>query len=566
VGEAYWLKVRSRLGPAVELHPMLPGSVVPLVMNGVVDAYSVTDGSGVVHRLTADTVVRFFFPDPEYPWQSEGYLGPAGITADTLKFMSQHVRKHYENDAMPKAWLEAGDNAVAFRPDEKDRFYADWAKRYSSRDGDFAGMPGITPTGYKLVELAIQSGAELTPLLEYLRDIMLMNHGVPRSVLGQVVSGDRSSAETNQFVFDLHTITPIARMMEDSITLQLAPDFDSSLFVAFEEFVSPDKAHLLATEQSDLDRKVKSINAVLEARGDDPVEWGELPVGKIGESPYDPNAEPEIPEDNPFALMDEEPPEDDGGEEDEEPPRSSAFPHQRLALYEDLYGGVFEKAMRSIVERQRRETLKKLRGPSDRDFKRISADDLFDPEQWRALFKARIEPLYHDMIGRAANDAMGQVAPAGTVFIFNQEVVTLIDKEAQRLTDRTGDTTRVRIQRQLSEGTRRGESIDQLAARISKVFAGRKKDARTIARTEILKVNQAAQLEGFRQSGVVASKRWNTSKDGKVRDSHIPLDGVTIPMAHDFHVGGELASAPGDPRLSAGNIINCRCFITPVVG
>ena len=122
VGEAYWLKVGSRMGVPVELHPMLPEKVVPLVTNGVVEAYSVTDGDGQVQRLGAEFVVRFFFPDPEFPWQSEGYLGPVGVTADALKFIGQHLRKYYENDAMPKAWLEAGDQATPFRPEDRERF------------------------------------------------------------------------------------------------------------------------------------------------------------------------------------------------------------------------------------------------------------------------------------------------------------------------------------------------------------------------------------------------------------------------------------------------------------
>ena len=31
----------------------------------------------------ADTIVRFFLPDPESPWQSEGYLAPQGTTQDS---------------------------------------------------------------------------------------------------------------------------------------------------------------------------------------------------------------------------------------------------------------------------------------------------------------------------------------------------------------------------------------------------------------------------------------------------------------------------------------------------
>jgi len=56
--------------------------------------------------------------------------------------------------------------------------------------------------------------------------------------------------------------------------------------------------------------------------------------------------------------------------------------------------------------------------------------------------------------------------------------------------------------------------------------------------------------------------------DDSVRDSHLTLEGVTAKLREGFDLGGELADAPGighlGSSLSAGNSINCRCFLTPV--
>jgi uncharacterized protein with gpF-like domain len=66
--------------------------------------------------------------------------------------------------------------------------------------------------------------------------------------------------------------------------------------------------------------------------------------------------------------------------------------------------------------------------------------------------------------------------------------------------------------------------------------------------------------------------RWNTSLDDAVRDTHIPMEGVVEKVGDPFVVpgvggGSELAAAPRQgfdgSLLSAGNTINCRCFLTP---
>src|SRR3990172_3622952 len=157
----------------VELHPVPPRMVEPIVAGNVIVGYLVTDANGRQERKPPRDFVRFWFPDPENPWRSEGYLGPSRIQAHAHKFASQHLRAHYAFDATPKTVLEASAEAQGFDTDAKDRFYALWREHFSSRTGSRAGLPAITPAGYKLVELAMQTGAEIKPLLEYFRDDLL---------------------------------------------------------------------------------------------------------------------------------------------------------------------------------------------------------------------------------------------------------------------------------------------------------------------------------------------------------------------------------------------------------
>jgi hypothetical protein len=369
-GESYLLKVSSKMGGVpMELHPIPPTNIWPVIDHGVTIGYRSVDGDGKEKDHEPDTVIRFYWPDPENPWASEGYLGPAGIVADAQKFSNQHLRYHFEHDATPKSVLEATDMAEDWDPDSRERFAELWNKNYNNRHGDIGGgsSPAILPTGYKLIQMALQSGEDVTPLLNYWRDDLLMAFGTPRSVLGQVVSGDRSSAETNAFVFDMHTILPIANLISDILTLKLAPDFADDVLVKFQEFVAKDKAHLLMQEGQDLQLKVRTINQVREDRNLKGVEWGEYPVGTPQDMPYD-GSEPEP-----------EPPGGPTGEDD---------------------GRMRVNALRSIFAIQKREIVKDL----------VEKHSLaLVTEDWTPIFQLRMPWLSADEAQSIHNDTVAKI-------------------------------------------------------------------------------------------------------------------------------------------------------------
>ena len=64
-------------------------------------------------------------------------------------------------------------------------------------------------------------------------------------------------------------------------------------------------------------------------------------------------------------------------------------------------------------------------------------------------------------------------------------------------------------------------------------------------------------------AGILTSVRtWNPVLDGDTRIGHAAASGQTATQKETFDVGGEELSFPGDPRGSAANTINCRCFLT----
>lgn len=93
--------------------------------------------------------------------------------------------------------------------------------------------------------------------------------------------------------------------------------------------------------------------------------------------------------------------------------------------------------------------------------------------------------------------------------------------------------------------------------------------SRTIARTEMAKVENYGQVEGYKQTEFVERKGWLCAFVPDSRDAHQAADAeyADNPIGLDdaFMVDGELLQYPGDPNGSPGNVINCLCTTYPEV-
>ena len=87
--------------------------------------------------------------------------------------------------------------------------------------------------------------------------------------------------------------------------------------------------------------------------------------------------------------------------------------------------------------------------------------------------------------------------------------------------------------------------------------------AKRFALTETGIASELAQVETYRRNGVTG-KRWNITGVG-TRESHADLSGESIDMDEKFDVGGSPADHPLDPSLPADELVNCHCWISPVV-
>jgi hypothetical protein len=88
-------------------------------------------------------------------------------------------------------------------------------------------------------------------------------------------------------------------------------------------------------------------------------------------------------------------------------------------------------------------------------------------------------------------------------------------------------------------------------------------EAKRFALTETAIVSEMATHETWKRNGV-GRKKWNAT-GVNTRESHLALAGVEVPMDRAFQVGDAVGDHPCDPGLPPEELVNCHCWLTPVV-
>lgn len=141
---------------------------------------------------------------------------------------------------------------------------------------------------------------------------------------------------------------------------------------------------------------------------------------------------------------------------------------------------------------------------------------------------------------------------------FHNWTLILATKKVNDINKTTKRLIREVIQNTVAEGGSYdiiAENIMQQAKTINKSRAMR------IARTEVHAASVHAIDESVKSTRVKFEKIWTSKIDERTRIDHAIVNGQRRAQTDYFDVGGEKLMMPGDPRGSAGNIINCRCVV-----
>ena len=114
------------------------------------------------------------------------------------------------------------------------------------------------------------------------------------------------------------------------------------------------------------------------------------------------------------------------------------------------------------------------------------------------------------------------------------------------------------------QGILQGESMDKIADRLAQVIGMNLRSAISAARTMVTSAENKGRQDGFERAaamGIILEREWIATSDGRTRDWHRELDGVTAAVNEPFENAIGKIMYPGDPSANGANVWNCRCTI-----
>ena len=599
VGEGYWQKLTDGMGLVNQLWPLPPENVSPVFTDtATLVGWMVRDGKGKEFALEANEICRFWTPDPKTLFSSMGVLGPMATEYDQSRFLEDHLKGHFENDATPRMVIIGKDSHATVQDGVQRDFHRKWRAMHNARVGTARSLPAFIPPGWDIKELnAHGNAADVIPLKEANRRQTMAGYGVPGSVVGMDENVNRATAEALDWIFDKNTITHYTDIISEVLTTRIAEEFDSRLRVGFREFVQPDKEHVLKQEKQDLDKGVRSVQQVITARGGNPKDapWGEKPILGFSLGPYDGDfsVEDRLEIVGASAVLGSSSvskstsngnkrrnirtlsmTRDDPMDVDAAQRRAIAHGQQFVKPLVAAVLRVLKSQKIHIAEQLQELTPQELvlspklsMEPRNRQLAVVRAiseaalKKLFDPRTWDEVFAAAVADHLAQPFLAAASDATRTVAKEEFIFsIMAQEAVRT---QTFKLAGQVNQTTLRKVAHAVQGAVDNAEGAAGIVKRLEQTF-GRNR-ARVIARTEIITAVQEGQVHGWRSTGEVPGKQWHVSGNN-TRESHFAADGQEVMLEAMFVLGsGAYANAPGDTRLTAGDRVNCQCFMTPII-
>ncbi len=242
-----------------------------------------------------------------------------------------------------------------------------------------------------------------------------------------------------------------------------------------------------------------------------------------------------------------------------------------------------EKGFRVMVKSYLRNQAQELRKELSRagDMSSIDINAIFDIEEEAKKYSKQTKNHYADAVQKAGD--AGLLASVGKLMDLNIEqkqeeeafVITAeIRKEMLEMILNSGtkinETTLKKIESMMEKALKDSWTVEEFTQAIHERLDGLSLSrSRTIANTEMGKVENWGQIEGYKQSELVERKGWLSAFLPDTRDDHAEADHFysdnPIPLDDAFEIGGEMLQYPGDPNGSPGNVINCKCATYPDV-
>lgn len=580
IGNAYWYLIPSKM-PSLAI----PGRYIPKEIWALQSQYChpVPDKNKFISRYkmevrgkkefySLDEIIHFKFFNPQSMVEGMGPLEAAAYAVDIDEQKKRYTFSFFKNSAIPPYFFKMPFDSEKMKgpvwtQKQWRKFKRQFIEQHAGPDkqGNLALLQGgldVTQVGVSPKDFTYLLMSK--PTIEEIAAIF----GIPLFKLtGEGV--DRLNAEKADYSYQRDTIRPLLKNIEEKLNEQLTPLYDPNLFLVYENNVPDDKAFLL-DEQTKLVDTVLTKNEVRQQRGLEPIEGGDrvyipanmVPIGETIPEPdkgIDLDTAAEVVKKDIIRHFKEQ-----------LTPEMEKIADKLIPVLVPVFNDFHNSVLRNMN--------KYPDGPIEEWVK--------SEEFEKALYEQGdiFAPIFEKSGQEGINQITKKAIKAEAEMSFNIEstgAVTQIEKLREGFSVYPIATTRADLLAALSEGLRLGESIADIKIRVSRVFGVMGADEGVvsatgvtrrnwrilrIARTEAARAYNYGHMEGWKQTGLVKAKAWQTGVNPcelceSMQGSTMPLDDSfdkkisEISPTYDFGYG-EVFAPPLHP--------NCACQLIPI--
>lgn len=571
-GNGYWWIPRNALGVPYMIWN-IPSHWVTIVpsKDKFIEGYMVqVPGKGVKIPFDEEEVVHFKYPSPFDLFYGTGPLWAGAEALDLNQNIKTWGINYFMNNAQPSGVLTTDDSLA---PEQYSRLRDMWNSRY--RGSQNAGKIALLESGLKYQQIGSTiRDARFEMVSKDIRNEILSMFGVPASKLGLVEDVNRANADANDYTYMKDTILPKLILIEEKLNEKFMPIYEQDrgveLICKFDNPVPEDKDFKLRERESNIRSGVTTID---EEREKDGLEAFGLPETSV----------PLIPFSMTPAGSPKSDPTDFGGGEQEDTDPNKAFSSETKSRESkrkhkwEMFVIVTSPLERFLADRLKRffdtqksevmANVNRIRAVKDFKTKDLLESILFSLQEANNNLKTRSEQVVRQSF--VSGLQLGSADTGNTIDfeLFEPNIARAVDQRLSFFVGRVNAGTEQLLREAINTGLQQGESIDAISRRIDQVFSySRDFRSKRIARTEVIGGTNAGQLTSYEEAGI-EKKEWLTARDERVRESH-QIDGQAVEIHQSFTTGaGVSLGYPGDRSggAPAGEVINCRCTVNPVI-
>ncbi len=582
-GEGYFIMEFDALGRPAELWPV-PTHWVQMTPYADHPFYTVKLTSGLIMEVSVDDMFVMKDLNPLDPYKRGlGQTEPLADEIETDEYAAKFQKRFFYNDATPNLIIGMPKST----DEQRQRFRAEWMERFKGmfKSHGVATVNGevtINKLGENMKDLDMVNGRT------FLRNAVLEHFGVPREIMGITESSNRATSEAALFIYAQNVLMPNLKRREEAINQQLLPYFGDDLIWRFDDIVP-------RNQEFDKARALDGWNAGLLTK-DEARELLDMPPAIVGGDTYKTQFS------DVYIRADEDPAEisaavanaqfvegappieaaggeieiTDGGEPIEAGGAGEAIEIATLKYFREQNNRL-EAALNGATKDERTvwdilldavpshsfETGEFFIHLDDEERSRLVDSFVLGLIDWKgeeAALESIFDPLWRETYARGAAAAVSLYNIAG---IQCPELVSTAKLRGGARIKGITLTTQQNISRVVSAALETGQTRDTIVKQIQQEMQTSTARARVIAAQECNTSLQTGNIDMMRRAGA-GTKTWHITNPAAARETHLALDGVTIPIDASFVTKrGVKLKHPCDPDCAdPAETVNCHCFLT----